>query len=88
MNTNKNRSSHPEVFLGKGVLKICSKFTGEHPCQRAILIKLLCNLIEIALWYRCTPVNLLHVFYRTPFPRNTYGWLLLFPLFEIIFTRL
>ena len=22
------RSSHPEVFLGKGVLKICSKFTG------------------------------------------------------------
>ena len=36
MNTNKNRSSHPEVFLGKGVLKICSKFTGEHPCQRAV----------------------------------------------------
>ena len=28
-----NRSSHPEVFLGKGVLKKCSKFTGEHPCQ-------------------------------------------------------
>ena len=26
------RSSPPEVFLGKGVLKICSKFTGEHPC--------------------------------------------------------
>ena len=22
-----NRSSHPEMFLGKGVLKICSKFT-------------------------------------------------------------
>ena len=28
----KDRSSHPEVFLGKGVLKIYSKFTGEHPC--------------------------------------------------------
>ena len=27
------RSSHPEVFSGKGVLKICSKFTGEHGCQ-------------------------------------------------------
>ena len=26
----KVRSSHPEVFLGKGVLKICSKFTGEN----------------------------------------------------------
>ena len=34
---------HPEaeealhqVFLGKGVLKICSKFTKEHPCQSVI----------------------------------------------------
>ena len=30
----------PEVFLGKGVLKIQSKFAGEHPCQSAISIKL------------------------------------------------
>ena len=29
----KLRSSHPEVFLGKGILKICSKFIGEHPCR-------------------------------------------------------
>ena len=35
------RSSHPEVFLKKGVLKICSKFAGEHPCQSVISIKLL-----------------------------------------------
>ena len=28
-----SRSSHPEVFLEKGVLKICSKFTGEHSCR-------------------------------------------------------
>ena len=34
-------SRRPEVFLGKGVLKICSKFTGEHPCRSAISIKLL-----------------------------------------------
>ena len=33
------RSSHPEVFLGKGVLQICSKFTGEHPCQSVISIE-------------------------------------------------
>ena len=26
------RSSPPHVFLRKGVLKICSKFTGEHSC--------------------------------------------------------
>ena len=35
------RSSHPEVFLRKGVLKICSKFTGENPCRSSISIKLL-----------------------------------------------
>ena len=39
------RSSRPEVFLEKGILKICSKFKGEHPCQSAILIKLLYNFI-------------------------------------------
>ena len=40
------RSSRPEVFLGKGVLKICSKFTGGHPCRSAISIKLQRNVIE------------------------------------------
>ena len=34
------RSSPLEVFLGKSVLKICSKFTGEHPCRSVISIKL------------------------------------------------
>ena len=28
----KSRSSTLEVFLGKDVLKICSKHAGEHPC--------------------------------------------------------
>ena len=65
------RSSHPEVFLWKGVLKICSKFTGEHPCQSAISIK-----FQIALRYGCSPVNLLHIF-TTSFPKNTSGRLLL-----------
>ena len=35
------RSNQPEVFLGKDVLKICSKFTGKHPCRSVISIKLL-----------------------------------------------
>ena len=34
------------------------------------------NFIEITLRHGCSPVNLLHVF-RTPFSRNTSGWLLL-----------
>ena len=32
------RSSPTEVFLGIGILKICTKFTGEHPCRSVILI--------------------------------------------------
>ena len=31
------------MFLGKGVVKICSRFTGEHPCRSEISIKLLCS---------------------------------------------
>ena len=38
-----SRSSPPEVFLGNGALKICSKFTRERPCRSAISIKLLCS---------------------------------------------
>ena len=30
------RSSHPEVFYEKCVLKICSKFTREHPCRSMV----------------------------------------------------
>ena len=70
------RSSHPEVFSRKGVLKICSKFTGEHSCRSAVSITLQSNFIDIALRHGCSPVNLL-LFFRTPFPRNTSDWLLL-----------
>ena len=34
------------------------------------------NFNEITLWYGCYPGNLLHIF-RTPFPKNISGWLLL-----------
>ena len=46
-NTPWDRSSHPEVFLRNDVLKICSKFTGEHPCQSVISIKLLENSLKL-----------------------------------------
>ena len=52
------RSSLPNVFLGKGILKICNKFT-EYPCRSVISIKLQSNVIEIALRHGCPPVNLL-----------------------------
>ena len=68
-NSREYRSSPPEVFLGKGVLKICSKFTGEI-YRRTPMPKCDLNFIEIALRHECSPVNLLHIF-RTPFPKNT-----------------
>ena len=81
------RSSPPQVFLGKGVLKICSKFTGEHPCQNVMSIKLLCNFIEIVLRHGCSAVDLLHIF-RRPFYKNTYGGLLLQMFNKVLITPL
>ena len=75
-NVQKSRTSYPEVFLRKGVPKIYSKFTGEHPCRSMISIKLLCNSIKITLRHGRSPVNLLHIF-RTPFRKNAWRWLLL-----------
>ena len=64
------------MFLGKGVPKICNKFTEEHPCRSTISIKLQSNFIEIPLRHGCSPVNSLHIF-RIPFSKNTSGRLLL-----------
>ena len=66
------RNSRLEVFLVKGVLEICSKFTGEHPCRSTISIKLKSNFIEITLWPDYYSGNLLHIF-RTPFLKSTPG---------------
>ena len=62
--------------IGKDVLKICSKCTGEQPCRSVISIKLQNIFIETTFWHPCSPVNVLHIF-RTPFYKNTYGGLLL-----------
>ena len=59
------------MFLEKGVLKICSNYPKEQQCQ-----SVQSNLIEITLRYEWTLVNLLP-FFRKPFPRNTFGGLLL-----------
>ena len=70
-----------EVLLGKGVLKICSKFTGERLCQNVISnVLLFATLIEIKLRHGCSPVNLLHIF-RTSFPKNI-SWGLLLSTFD------
>ena len=71
------RSSCPKVFLGKGVLKICSRLTGEHLCQSVIPITIFCNFIEIKLRHGFSPESSLHTF-RTPFLKNTPWGLLLY----------
>ena len=64
------------IPLRKGVLKMCSKFTGDHPCPSVISVKLHSSFIEITLRRGCSPVNLLLIF-RTPFLKNTSERLLL-----------
>ena len=39
------RSSHPEVFCKKGVLRNFTKFTGKHLCQSLFLKKLQMTII-------------------------------------------
>ena len=70
------RSTRPEVFQGKGVLKICSKFIGEQAYRSVISIQLQSNFIEITPRHGCSTVNLLHIL-GTPFSQNTSRWLLL-----------
>ena len=53
-----DRSSPSEVFLGKGILNIYSKFIGEHLCRSVISIKLQSNFTEIVLQHVCSSVNL------------------------------
>ena len=38
--------STPEVFLGKGLLKICSKFTDEYSCRSVISISFKTTLLK------------------------------------------
>ena len=64
------------MLLGKRVLRIFSKFIGEQQCRSSISVKLFCNFIEITFRRGRSPVNLQHIF-RTPFLKNTFGWLLL-----------
>ena len=51
---NNIRSSPLEVFLRKAVLKICSKFTGEHPC-RSVISKWIIKCEWINEWISLSP---------------------------------
>ena len=64
------RSSLPEVFCKKRVLRNFTKFTGKHLRQSVLLRH--ATLLKKTLWYRCFPVSYVK-FLRTPFLQNTSG---------------
>ena len=49
----RSRSKPPEVFLGKAVLKICSKLRVEHPCRSVISIKLFTSTWVFSCKFSC-----------------------------------
>ena len=63
------------VFLWKGILKICCKFTGEGLCGTVISINLQSNSVEIILTHGWSPLNLHHIFWKY-FYQNTSGGIL------------
>ena len=64
------RSSRPEVFCEKGVLRNIAKFTGRHLCQSPLFDKKE-TLVQVF------PVNFVK-FLRTPFLIENLWWLFLF----------
>ena len=74
------RSSRPEVFCKKGVLRKFTEFAGKHLCQSLFFNKFAglkpVTLLKMRLWHSCFPVNFLK-FLRTPFYIEYLRWLLL-----------
>ena len=67
------RSSRPEMFCKKGVLRNFTKFTGKHLCQSLFFKSLRpATLLKKRLWHRCFPVNFVK-FLRIPFWKNSSG---------------
>ena len=74
------KSSRPELFYKKGVLRNFTKFRGKHLCQGLFFNKAAdlrpANLLRKRLWHRCFPVNFAK-FLRTPLLTENLLWLLL-----------
>ena len=76
----KYRSSSPEVFYKKGVLRNFAKLTGKHLCQGLFFNKVAglrpATLLKRRLWHRCFLVNFLK-FLRPTFFIEHLWWQLL-----------
>ena len=69
------RSSRPEAFFKKGLLRSFAKFTGKHLCQSFFLNKIAGlrpeTLLKERLWQRCFPVNFAKICKNAFFHRTT-----------------
>ena len=70
------RSSRPEEFYKKGILRSFIKFTGKHLCHSLFFNKVAglrpSTLLKKRLWHRCFSVNFVK-FLGTLFLQNTSG---------------
>ena len=75
-----NLSLHQKQLSRRVLRKRCSENMQQiyriTPMPKCDFNKVASNFIEITLSHGCSPVNLQHIF-RTHFPKNTSGWLLL-----------
>ena len=73
------RSSRPEVFYKKDVLRNFAKFTGKHLCRTLFFNKVAglrpTTLFKKSLWHRCFPVDFAKSL-RAPFLTGHLRWLL------------
>ena len=80
VNPKQSRSSFPEVFRRKGVLKNSANFTRKHLCQSLFFNRVAglmpATLLKKRLWHRCFPVNF-SKFLKAPFFTEHLRWLLL-----------
>ena len=75
-----SRSSRPEVFCKKSIVRNFTKFTEKHLRQKLFFNKVAglrpATLLKKSLWHRCFPVNFVK-FLRTTFFIDNLQWLLL-----------
>ena len=73
-----SRSSRPDMFCKKGVLRNVAKLTGKQLCQSLYFNKVAglrpATLLKQRLWHLCFPVNFAKLL-RTPFLTEQLRWL-------------